>query len=198
MAISPPGDIVMDVINAADPKAAREAHRTLLAQGATRSAAADAPDAATFDRDVFMERSAESADAKGMSEEDRALYASYQKFEAMVLQSFVKSMLPADNEEFFGEGTAGEIWKGMMAEQLGTVIAERGGVGIAERMMGTGLSANATEGELSGERRSLATSLLQDLQTETLKSWLGGLENQADEDAETRGVGAVSTHALIS
>ena len=188
----------MDVINAADPKAAREAHRTLLAQGTARSAAADAPDAATFDRDVFMERSAESAGAKGMSEEDRALYASYQKFEAMVLQSFVKSMLPADNEEFFGEGTAGEIWKGMMAEQLGTVIAERGGVGIAERMMGTGLSANATEGELSGERRSLATSLLQDLQTETLKSRLGDLENQSDEDAETRGVGAVSTHALIS
>jgi flagellar protein FlgJ len=198
LAISPPGDIVMDVINAADPKAAREAHRTLLAQGAARSAAADAPEAAAFDREVFMERSAEIADPKDMSEDDRALYASYQKFEAMVLQSFVKSMLPTDSEEFFGEGTAGEIWKGMMAEQLGSVIAERGGVGIAERMMGTGLSADAAERTLSGERRSLATSLLQDLQTETLKSWQGDADDKAADDAKERSAGAVATHALIS
>ncbi len=196
MAISPPGDIVMDVINAADPKVAREAHRTLLAQGVARSAA-DAPQTAQFDREVFMERGAEIAGPKDMSEEDRALYASYQKFEAMVLQSFVKSMLPTDSEEFFGEGTAGEIWKGMMAEQLGTVIAERGGVGIAERMMGTGLSAETTQSTLSGERRSLATSLLQDLQTDTLKSWLGDAEERSADEARQHGAEAVATHALI-
>lgn len=149
-----------------------------------------------------MERNADVAGAKTMSEDDKALYASYQKFEAMVLQSFVKSILPADSEEFFGEGTAGEIWKGMMAEQLGNVIAERGGVGIADRMIGSGLSADAAErtaeGTLSGERRSLATSLLQDLQTETLKSWLGDTTDQAADEAHEHGSGAVATHALIS
>ncbi|EDQ34614.2 Rod binding protein [Hoeflea phototrophica DFL-43] len=59
----------------------------------------------------------------------------YQRFEAMILQKFIGSMLPQDSEELYGKGTAGEIWKGMMAEQLGMVLAKGGGIGIADRML---------------------------------------------------------------
>jgi Rod binding domain-containing protein len=52
----------------------------------------------------------------------------------MVLQNFVKSMLPNDAENIFGKGATGDIWKGMMAEQLGNVMSEGGGIGIAKQM----------------------------------------------------------------
>ena len=59
----------------------------------------------------------------------------YRKFEAMVLQNFIKSMLPSDSSEVYGEGTVGDVWKGMMAEQIANSMAKSGGIGIADRMM---------------------------------------------------------------
>ena len=36
----------------------------------------------------------------------------------------------------YGKGLAGDMWKSMMAEQIANVMAERGGVGIATRVLG--------------------------------------------------------------
>ena len=58
----------------------------------------------------------------------------YQKFEAMVLQSFMQSMLPDNSDSVYGEGLSGDMWKGLLAQQLGTVMAERGGIGIARQL----------------------------------------------------------------
>lgn len=55
-----------------------------------------------------------------------------QQFEAFVLQSFIEPMLPKDDSAYFGEGTAGSIWKSMLAERIGAEMAAAGGVGIAE------------------------------------------------------------------
>jgi Rod binding domain-containing protein len=55
----------------------------------------------------------------------------YRDFEAFVLQSFVQSMLPNEAEDVFGRGTAGAMWKGLLAEQLGKQLARSGGIGIA-------------------------------------------------------------------
>lgn len=55
-----------------------------------------------------------------------------QQFESFVLRSFVETMLPKENTSFFGSGTAGGIWRSMMAERLGEEIAASGGIGIAE------------------------------------------------------------------
>ena len=65
------------------------------------------------------------------------------KFEAMVLQTFLQSMLPKDTESVYGGGVAGEMWQSMLAEQLGNVMAKRGGIGIADRI----LSDHYREGE---------------------------------------------------
>lgn len=58
-----------------------------------------------------------------------------QDFEAMVLQNFIGSMLPQNAEQVYGEGTAGDIWKSMLAEQLGKQMARSGGIGIADRLL---------------------------------------------------------------
>ena len=55
-----------------------------------------------------------------------------QQFEGFVLRTFVEAMLPKDGTSFFGSGTAGGIWKSMMAERLGEELAAGGGIGIAD------------------------------------------------------------------
>lgn len=55
-----------------------------------------------------------------------------QKFEALMMQQMVEGILPEDAESVFGSGTAGGIWKSMLAEQIGNQMAARGGIGIAE------------------------------------------------------------------
>lgn len=54
-----------------------------------------------------------------------------QEFEAFVLQSFVETMLPGQPDNVFGKGTAGALWKSMLAEQIAREIARSGGIGIA-------------------------------------------------------------------
>lgn len=55
----------------------------------------------------------------------------YRKFEAFVLQTFIEAMLPHDSAVNFGKGVAGDVWRSMLAEQLGSAVAKSGGVGIA-------------------------------------------------------------------
>lgn len=57
-----------------------------------------------------------------------------EKFEAFVLRSFVESMLPDADSSYFGTGTAGEVWRSMLAEQIGNEIAAGGGIGIADTL----------------------------------------------------------------
>lgn len=59
-----------------------------------------------------------------------------EQFEGFVLRSFVESMLPSGDSEFFGKGTAGDIWRSMLAEHIGNEIAKGGGIGIADMIAG--------------------------------------------------------------
>lgn len=85
----------------------------------------------------------------------------FEKFEAVVLEQFVKYMLPEDSEVIFGEGTAGNIWKGMMAQQLGATIAKAGGIGIAEQMMATSYAPKSEQASnfILSQERDLIESL---------------------------------------
>lgn len=188
MAISPPGDIVLDVIRAADPQAARAASEALSSVASRTISASEAVRASeAFDRAFGADRAFGSSNSTIRVEdpEKRALHDSYQKFEAMVLQNFVQSMLPADTEAIFGKGTAGEVWKSMMAQQLANMIAEGGGIGIADSLAATGISerdaSSEVEPELGGDQRNLATSLLQELQRDALQDW--GAELNAPDGA---------------
>ena len=137
MAISPPSDLVLDVVRAADPTQVQEAQAKLKSNRASFEATSLAEAGAGFqaavgilNRDTVAAKAAEGVGAVG----GKAAPEHLRKFETMVLQNFVKSMMPADSEEVYGKGTAGEIWRGMMADQLGEALAKGGGIGIAESL----------------------------------------------------------------
>jgi Rod binding domain-containing protein len=59
----------------------------------------------------------------------------YQRFEAVVLQTFLQSMMPKNSEAVYGSGLAGDMWKSELAQQIASVMAKRGGIGIANRLL---------------------------------------------------------------
>lgn len=121
MAISTPGDIVMDVVRAADPTQVETARAKLS------SFVGRAVDTAFS---AFPMGEAETAGAT-----KQATPEAFVKFEAMVLQTFLQSMLPKDTESVYGGGMAGEMWQSMLAEKIGEQMADRGGIGIADRIL---------------------------------------------------------------
>ena len=55
-------------------------------------------------------------------------------FEAMILKPFLDSALPR-SDAVFGEGTGGDAWRSMLIDALARDWAERGSLGIAERLL---------------------------------------------------------------
>lgn len=144
MSIQTATDLILDVVRAADPATAQKAEAMLEAASVRKSEnAARTP---AFERQLLASTGISALPASSAvpsSVTDIAQDAhvvdktaeTYQRFEAMILQKFIGSMLPQDSEELYGKGTAGEIWKSMMAEQLGMVLAKGGGIGIADRVL---------------------------------------------------------------
>lgn len=58
----------------------------------------------------------------------------YRLFEATMLKSFFDMMLPHGAKNVYGSGFAGEVWKSMLAEALGTEVSKGKGVGIARKI----------------------------------------------------------------
>lgn len=141
MAISPPSDILSDVARAADPARYQVATQKLLS-GASVVEGASFEDAmrATSLRpigagtDIYQIRNSLRNDAESAAAEKSK--RTNQEFEAFILQTFVESMLPKNAENTYGKGTAGSIWKSMMAEQISGQVARAGGIGIAQHILG--------------------------------------------------------------
>jgi hypothetical protein len=146
LAINPPSDIVLDVARAADPLKLQAAALRLTGavdddggdgfssmvdglgwSGGTGPAVISTPGRVALHTEIGV---------KGVQLDNSAALSGpaakpYRDFEAFVLQSFVQSMLPHDAEGVFGKGTAGEMWKGLLADELGKQLAKGGGIGIA-------------------------------------------------------------------
>jgi peptidoglycan hydrolase FlgJ len=151
MIVTSTPDLVLDVLQAADPVTQRAATAKLDALeasghefGATldmqaggvvgSSSVADDPSSAKMapvEPGAPMNASAPARVINATAPGDV-----YRKFEAFVLQVFVETMLPKQAEDFFGKGTAGDIWRSMMAEQLGNQLAQGKGIGIAKQLAG--------------------------------------------------------------
>lgn len=138
MAISPPSDLLLDVARAADPAKVREATARLARLAADPTATNEgfgkALEAAKVTRPAA--RAAESAPplpagAGSLRAAAQPKADAYRKFEAVLLQNFVESMLPKDDDSF-GDAASAGIYRSMMAEQLATQIANAGGIGIAK------------------------------------------------------------------
>lgn len=167
MAISPPSDIVLDVARAAEP-ASIDAARAELARRGAASATANA---------VFSVGGApgdSTTRAKPTPE-------TFVRFESMVMQSFIQSMLPKEADAVYGGGMAGDMWQSLLAQQLGDAVAERGGIGIADSILRDHYFEGDTKVALSGvsagpekaeaDRQSmLSTAVVQEMQRKLAKS----------------------------
>jgi Rod binding domain-containing protein len=144
MMVTATPDLVLDVLEAADPLAQRIATAKLEAlkssaadfaaamdatAGKTTKTAGDQTAAASAELQSGLVNGAPVQVIKKPGADDV-----YRKFEAFILQSFVETMLPKESEELFGKGTAGSVWKSMLAEQLGSQLAKGKGIGIARQL----------------------------------------------------------------
>lgn len=174
MAISPPSDIVLDVARAVEPTGVEQA-RAELARRANTASGGMSASFSLGEIGRYGKPAAASADAKAPD--------AFKRFEAMVLQTFVQNMMPKDAENVYGKGLAGDMWKSMLAGKIADVMAERGGIGIADRVLGDhymeGKEKKAV-GPVSGglgkaeldEQNRLSTALVQDLQRKLTRDLL--------------------------
>ncbi len=161
----------MDVARAAEPQAL-EAARARLAAMADKAAATvgfDVPDDLAGMRGV-------TASNRGQAPE------ALQKFEAMVLQTFLQSMLPQDAENVYGGGIAGDMWKSFLAQELGQQMAKAGGIGIADRILADHYMAqdrripvSGIDGDPEGTERAdtqslLSVAMVQQIQRDVMRS----------------------------
>jgi flagellar protein FlgJ len=140
VSINPPSDIVLDVARAADPARSVAASERLAQMGAASTTTE------TSFANALSSLRAQSADEAGlrtqldrMSERPRSTTdhmdprtKAYRGLEALVLQNLVETMMP-ESEEFFGEGSAGMIWKSMLAQELGADLAKKVDLGIVPK-----------------------------------------------------------------
>ncbi|MEP1129732.1 MAG: rod-binding protein [Nitratireductor sp.] len=175
MAISPPSDIVLDVARAVD--------QTDLAAARTRLAAAARSVVAGCE-------TGGAADLRGRPAADAGARApeAFRDFEAMVLQTFMQSMLPEDAQNVYGEGLAGEMWKTFLAQELSSEMAKRGGIGIADRILGdfymdndkrvavAGVAADTQEKRAADTQDLLSVALIDEIQRTIVR----GFEDEAD------------------
>lgn len=60
------------------------------------------------------------------------------ELEGVFLNTLMKEMFSSidTSESNFGGGFAEETWRGMQAEQFASVLADQGGIGLADQLMG--------------------------------------------------------------
>ncbi len=157
MSISPPADLVLDVMRAADPQKQRAAAARLKQLAAMRAARA-APPRADWDKALLAPAAAASKgkaaavpsaspgggalaisgelkEAKSPTGEKEALRRSYAALEGVVTGNMLTGMMKGAGSGIFGGGLAGEYWKSLLAQAIATQVSRRGGLGMAAALM---------------------------------------------------------------
>jgi Rod binding domain-containing protein len=127
LAISPPGDIVLDVARAVGVEGMETAKAALEKRAQSGIAAAPFEPAGPETAGAF--------NSTGAGARATPANKAYQRFEAVVLQTFLQSMMPKNSEAVYGSVLAGDMWKSELAQQVASVMAKRGGIGIANRLL---------------------------------------------------------------
>lgn len=141
MSIQPISDIILDVANAADPakvaavkqrlaEAAGGDFAALLGSGVPASSSTEFTKWSGPARAQFfsaptgarvIERNTSSDEAK------RGL-------ETLVAKMMVETMLPKGGEATFGKGTAGDVWRSMLADRLASELTRGKGLGLLKNV----------------------------------------------------------------
>ncbi|PWB81684.1 MAG: flagellar biosynthesis protein FlgJ [Methylocystaceae bacterium] len=165
MSIFPATDLVAEVARAADPRRLNAAVTRLAdlssrkvkpeefanlvegASGAVKSAPPASSAGATVDVSYGPAAGGGVRSSSGSIESARASDVT-EKFEAYIIQTCLQTILPQSEQGLFGRGTAGGVWRSMVAEQLGNQIAKAGGVGL-HKMLDQHLARHAARAEAS-------------------------------------------------
>ena len=159
MAGTPPSDIVLGVALAADPQKYRAAADRLR----RASAAGDVVPASAWEASVAQAAEASQAGAAsppvagaapGVPRQARSAPDAFGQLEAVVMQTFIQSMLPKNATHVFGKGIAGDIWKSMLAEKLANEVARSGHIGLAKRLQAG--SAAGRQGPMASGAAAIA------------------------------------------
>jgi peptidoglycan hydrolase FlgJ len=178
LAISPPSDLVMDVVQAADPHDVMAAREKLKVNEAANQAVQLAANGTGFAAQInnALNSASTSSAAHGVTEGVRSAHDHgkipevYRKFEASIASTFIQNMMPKDSEDVYGKGPAGDYWKGMMAEQIANEVSKQGGFGIAQQVYSQALQheRNKTPNVKTDETdRSVAMNMITDIQRRT-------------------------------
>lgn len=171
MAISTPTDLVMDVVQAADPNQLQAAREKLKTNQASNEAMMLASNGVGFPQAVTQSIDNASPVDNLRVGQKQHIPETYRKFEASVASTFIQNMMPSDSEDVYGKGAAGDFWKGMMAEQIADQVSKQGGFGIAKKLYEQSLQhargqvPNATTNE---KDRQMAISMITDIQRQVL------------------------------
>ncbi len=150
VSIRPPSDILLDVAKAADPASSAAATERLAKiagdSGKSDPAFGDVMSEVETAPPVAMEAYAGApipvhATSAPLLRQPQLSSApvdadtkAYQGFQAVLLQNVLSMMLP-ESSDFFGEGSAGEIWRSMLAEELGNALSKKMDLGIMPRYL---------------------------------------------------------------
>lgn len=137
MSIHPSSDLVLDVVKAADPA------KSLVATEKLTSLAVS--DVGTDEKFSAVLRGLGPSSSELQTELERASTKSpgvmpatdmhtkvFKDLEQLVLRNLVETMLPKDSESLFGHGTAGDVWKSMLADVLSKDIGQSMDLGLAK------------------------------------------------------------------
>lgn len=157
--MDPKSDILLGVSNAADPARFREAVSKLRALSTDQGEfsamlTSNTPSGRTAAQSAFVSRGPEDAltpPSSSATPGSKAVVASnsagigdiFNKLEAFIMQTFIQSMLPKEAPAVYGKGTAGDVWKGMLAEKMGNEVAKSGQLGIAKRLASGSITGSA-------------------------------------------------------
>jgi hypothetical protein len=149
VSINPPTDIILDVARAADPikslavteRLARLAGVAPLSNpGFAQALGGLGPSSA----DLLSQLEFSSAPPAPANAPLDARGKAYKGLEELVLRNLVETMLPKDAEAVFGAGTAGDIWKSMLADQLAAQLSKNIDLGLAKAAAARGHSEAPT------------------------------------------------------
>jgi len=143
--MDPKTDILLGVSNAADPARIKEAVGKLRAlsvdQGefasmlnANRTTASGTTSSGPEDALTPPSPSMTPGSKASTAAKPNGIGGVFNQLEAFIMQTFIQSMLPKDAPAVYGKGTAGDVWKGMLAEKMGNEVAKSGQLGIAKRL----------------------------------------------------------------
>lgn len=150
MSINPVSDIVLDVAQAADPGKLRRAVEKLGGEGEDIHLAGSA-----FQNWVSNSKGSREAPRLSITQPGEritpaplspdVLAKAYKGLERLILKDVIESMLPKEAPALFGSGTAGDIWRFLLVDQLADEIGRTVSLGIAP---GEQAGHQANQGEL--------------------------------------------------